>query len=102
MEEAKGEIKVMLESNEIRSHFFASGKLRGMASSAWDSQPTIPLSKSDKGNGAGASRAFLLLEVKLVAIREILLFALDLEATIWTPFSSFPGRALIDSTVWRG
>jgi hypothetical protein len=34
MEEARGEIKVMLESNEIRSHFFASGKLRGMASSA--------------------------------------------------------------------
>jgi len=34
MEEAKGEIKVMLESNDIRNHFFASGKLRGMASSA--------------------------------------------------------------------
>jgi hypothetical protein len=33
MEEAKGEIKVMLESSDIKSHFCVSGKLRGMDSS---------------------------------------------------------------------
>jgi hypothetical protein len=99
MEEAKGEIKVMLESSDIKSHFCVSGKLRGMDSSDWDSQPTIPLPRSDNGKGAGASRAFLLLEVKFVAIRDILLFALDLEVTLWMPFSSFPERELLDAAV---
>jgi hypothetical protein len=98
IEEARGEINVMLESNDIKSHFLVSGKLRGMDSSVWDSHPTIPLSKSDKSKGSGASRGFLLLGVRLVAILDSLLFELDLEVTLWISFSSFREPALIDAT----
>jgi len=41
----------------------------------------MPLSKSDKGRGSGVSRVVLFLEVKEVAIRDNLLFALDLDVT---------------------
>lgn len=98
IEEARGEINVMLESNDIKSHFLVSGKLRGMDSSVWDSHPTIPLSKSDKGKGSGASRGFLLLGVRLVAILDSLLFELDLEITLWISFSSLREPALTDPT----
>jgi hypothetical protein len=99
IEEARGEMNVMLESNDIKSHFWVSGKLRGIDSSDWDSHPTIPWSKSDNGKGSGTSRAFLLLEVKLVAIRDSRLFADDLEVTLWISVSSFREPALLDATV---
>jgi hypothetical protein len=98
IEEARGEINVMLESNDIKSHFLVSGKLRGMDSSVWDSHPTIPLSKSDKSKGSGASRGFLLLGVRLVTIRDSLLFEPDLEVILWVSFSPFGEPALIDAT----
>jgi hypothetical protein len=101
MEEARGEMKVMLESKAINSHFLDSGKLRGISGSSCPSHPTIPLSRSEVGSGAGASRAFLLLEVRFVAIRDILLFVLDFVDTRWISDSSpdFPFPVLIDSTV---
>jgi len=33
IEDARGEMKVMLETNDIKSHFCVSGKLSGMVSS---------------------------------------------------------------------
>ncbi len=95
MEDARGEMNVMLASKDIRNHFRRSGKLRGISGSSCDSHPTIPLSRSDSGSGGGARRAFLLFEVKLVAIRDILLFVLDLVVTRCISLSSFAGLALM-------
>jgi hypothetical protein len=77
IEEARGEMKVMLESKAIRNHFLDSGKLRGISGSNCDSHPTMPLSRSEVGSLAGSRRAFLLLDVRVVAIRDNLLLALD-------------------------
>lgn len=106
IEDASGEIRVMLASKPINSHFLDSAKFNGISGSSCDSQPTIPLSKSDSGNGAGSSRAFfLLLEVRFVAIRDSLLFELDFVGTRSMSFSfsgiDFPGPALIDSIDFR-
>jgi len=99
IEDARGDINVMPARRERRSHFRASGKLSGMSGSSCDSHPTIPLSRSDVGRGGGARRSFLLLDVRLVAIRDILLFVLDFVVTLWTSFLSFCRPALIDATV---
>lgn len=94
---------MMLASREIRNHFRDSGKLSGISGSSWDSHPTIPLSRSEVGRRAGSRRAFLLLEVRLVAIRDNLLLALDwvLIREISRPSTHFSGPALIDAVVYR-
>jgi hypothetical protein len=101
MEDASGEIKVMLDSKPRSKNLRDSGKLRGISGSCCDSQPTIPLSRSESGSLAGSRRAFLLLDVRLVAIRESLLFVLTLELTRVIPWPSrdFRGPALIDAWV---
>jgi hypothetical protein len=81
IEDARGEINVMLESKERISHFRESWKFKGISGSSCDSHPTIPLSRSVVGSGAGASRAFLLLDVRFVAILESLLLVLDFVVT---------------------
>lgn len=98
IEDARGEINVMLESKESISHFRGSGKFSGISGSSCDSHPIIPLSKSVVGRGAGASRAFLLLDVRFVAILDSLLLELDLVVNRWISDSSidFLEPALID------
>jgi hypothetical protein len=91
-------MNVILLINPKRSHLRLSGKLRGISGSSCDSHPTIPLSRSDSGSGEGARRGFLLLEVRFVAIRDILLLVLDLVDTRRISFF-FPGPALIDASV---
>lgn len=101
MEDASGEINVMLDNRPRSKNLRDSGKLSGISGSFWDSQPTIPLSNSESGNFAGSRRAFLLLDVRLVAIRESLDFVLTLELTLvisW-PSRDFRGPALIDAWV---
>ena len=97
IDEAKGEMRVMLERRDIKNHLRDSGKLRGISGSSWDSQPTIPLSRSEVGSWAGSRRSFLLLEVSPVAIRDNLLLALDrlLIREISRPSASFGEPALI-------
>jgi hypothetical protein len=98
MEEASGEMKVMLEIRPSNSHLRESGKLRGISGSSWDSHPTIPLSRSERGRFAGSRRAFLLREVRAVVIRDNLLLVLALEfiLLIESPSPSFLGPASID------
>jgi len=98
IEDARGEMNVILESRERISHFRESWKFNGISGSSCDSQPTIPLSKSEVSSGAGASRAFLLLDVRFVAIFESLLLELDFVVTRWISNSSndFLGPALME------
>lgn len=93
IEDARGEIKVMLASSPRRSHFFEFGKLSGIAGSSCDSQPTISLSRSETGMTGGGNRSFLDLEVRLVAIREsfVLELALDFDRS---RLSSLPPAGL--------
>jgi hypothetical protein len=102
MEEAKGEMNVMLEIKPNNIHLRESGKLRGISGSSWDSHPTTPLSRSESGSFAGSRRAFLLRVVSDVAIRDSLLFALALEPIRWieSPSVDFRGPALMDALVW--
>lgn len=104
IDDARGEMKVMLASREMRNHFRRSGKLRGISGSVCDSHPTIPLSRSESGNLAGSSRAFLLLLVREVVIRDNLLLMLDRVFTREISSSSAPfgGPALIEVGVYRG
>lgn len=76
MEDANGEMKVILERRLNKSHFRDSGKLSGISGSVCDSHPTIPLSRSESGSFAGSSRAFLLREVSILDNR-LLVLALD-------------------------
>jgi hypothetical protein len=100
MLDARGEMKVMDPSRAISIHFRESGKLRGFSGSSCDSHPTMPLSRSESGSSAGAMRAFLLLEVRFVAIRDNLLFVLALVSTRSSPSSTGAlGPALIDAVV---
>jgi hypothetical protein len=90
IDEASGEMNVILARSEIRNHFRFSAKLSGISGSSCDSHPTIPLSRSDSGRRAGARRFFLLLEVKFVAMRERRLLVLVLVFIRWissAPFS---------------
>ncbi len=100
MEDARGEINVMLPSSAISVHFLFSEKLSGISGSSCDSHPTISLSRSDSGRGAGARRAFLLFElfeVRFVAIRDMRLRVLCFEVTRDRSFSSFRGPGLIET-----
>lgn len=90
IEEARGEMKVMLASREMRNHFCLSGKLRGISGSVCDSHPTTPLSRSERGNLAGSRRAFLLLLVREVVIRDNLLLTVDRVFTREMSSSSAP------------
>jgi hypothetical protein len=101
MEEARGEMKVMLDSKERSSHFLESGKLRGISGSSCDSHPTIPALRSEIGSFARVRRSFLLFDVKFVAIRDSLLLVLALLAVVETRWISSDLRApaLIDATV---
>jgi len=94
-------MKVMLESNPSRSHFRESGKFKGISGSFCDSHPTIPLSRSEIGSFSGSRRAFLLRDVRLVAILESLLLVLTLETTRWMDSLSrdFRGPGLMDALV---
>ena len=99
----------MLANKERINHFFFSGKFKGISGSSCDSQPTMSLSRSDTGNGFGANFAFLLLEVRLVAILDRRLFVLFKLAPVCTlsmsevPFTSvLRGPALIDSIDYNG
>ena len=69
--------------------------------SVCDSQPTIPSSRFDNGSAAFSILALLRLDVRFVAIRDSLLFALDLEEIRCNslPFSPFwAPLALIDAS----
>jgi len=101
IEDARGEMKVMLESNPSRSHLRESAKFRGISGSFCDSHPTIPLSRFEIGSFTGSRRPFLLRDVRLVAIRESLLLVLTLEVTRWMDSlsSDFREPALMDALV---
>lgn len=101
MDEARGEMKVILEIRPNRSHLRESGKFRGISGSSWDSHPTIPLSRSESGNLAGSRRAFLLRDVSVVAIRDNLLLVLTLVLTrcMGSVSIDIRGPALIDALV---
>ncbi len=101
IEDARGEMNVMLASRERRNHLRLSGKLRGISGSVCDSHPTIPLSRSETGRGLGSRRGFLLREVRVVAIRDSLLLTLERVSVRWISCSSgpFEGPALIDALV---
>ena len=93
----------MLASREISSHFLDSGKLRGISGSFCDSHPTIPDSRLDSGSFAGARPSFLLLDVRLVAIRDRRLLVLTLLAVVVVRriSSDVRGPALIDAMVYE-
>lgn len=55
--EASGDIKVMLASKPVSTHFFVSGKFRGISGSVWLSHPTIPFARLETGIGRGGSLA---------------------------------------------
>jgi len=71
IDEARGEMKVMLARREIKNHFRACGKLRGISGSSWDSHPTMSLSKSEIGKAVLAMCSLLLLKDTFVRIRDI-------------------------------
>lgn len=73
MDEASGDINVILDNKPSKNHFRESGKFSGMAGSSCDSHPTILLSRSDNGIFAASSLALLFRAVRLVFIRESLL-----------------------------
>ena len=83
IEEARGDMKVMEESRDSRNHFRDSGKLRGISGSSCESHPTIPLSRSEVGRGAGSSRFLLLLVVRLADMRDSLLLVLERVSIRW-------------------
>jgi hypothetical protein len=101
MEDARGEMNVILASSDRINHFFFSGKFKGMSGSSCDSQPTVPLSKSDTGKGFGGSFSFLLFDVRFVAILDSRLFVLFKLAPVCTRSMSvvsvLRGPALIDA-----
>jgi hypothetical protein len=101
MEDARGDMNVILASNDKRSHLRDSGKLSGISGSSCDSHPTMPLSRSESGRSWGASLALLDFDVRFVAIRDNLLFELDLVFIRSTPLPSVDFRrpALMDATV---
>lgn len=101
MEDANGEMNVMLESRPSKSHLRDSVKLSGISGSVCDSHPTVPLSRSVTGSFAGSSRALLLRVVSEVAILDSRLFVLALDCTLSIAFSSidFRGPALIEALV---
>lgn len=102
IEEARGEMNVMLASKDMSIHFRLSGKLRGISGSSCDSHPTMPLSRSDSGRGAGARRAFLLLKVRFVAMRDNLLLVLDFVVTLRISSSStFSCGTFMEALVWH-
>ena len=103
IDDASGEMNVMLARSEMRNHFLLSGKFKGISGSSWDSQPTIPWSRSETGSGGGSRRFFLLREEMLVAMRERRLRELDLVFTRWISSGPFcVGACLIDAKVWGG
>lgn len=73
IEDANGEMNVILEIRPNRSHFRDSGKFNGISGSVCDSHPTIPLSRSEIGSFTGSSRAVLLREVSILDSRLLVL-----------------------------
>ena len=94
IEEASGEMKVILPSRAIRIHLRVSGKLKGISGSSCDSHPTRSLSRSDNGRGGGGRRAFLLLVARFVVIRDNLLLVLVFVLIRSMPFSFISLRVL--------
>lgn len=97
IDEARGEMKVMLPRREMSNHLRFSEKFKGISGSSCPSQPTISFSRSDTGRGAGARRAFLLLDVRLVAIRDIRLRVLFRLFSLERSLPSVRGPAFMEA-----
>lgn len=74
MDDAKGDMNVMMERSTTRSHFRNGVKLSGISGSVWLSHPMMPFERSVIGRiGGGSFSRVLRLDNLLIMLWDLLL-----------------------------
>jgi hypothetical protein len=76
IEDAKGVIRVMAESNPTINHFLAVWKFSGISASSWLSQPTMPSTRLLIGRGSNGMRSVGFRPLTRLRMRDNLLLTL--------------------------